>query len=89
MPSRLLFLLQEEPTALPMLPFLSLPRIIRVVSTVYSVCLSSLWPLAIMRWLDPSRWTTSPYYALVIFVIACGSIPKGGIGVVCKHLRKA
>jgi hypothetical protein len=31
----------------------------------------------IMRWLERSRWTTSPYYALVIFVIACGSIPKG------------
>ncbi|KAJ5682764.1 hypothetical protein N7462_005929 [Penicillium macrosclerotiorum] len=30
-----------------------------------------------MRWLDPARWKTSPYYALVIFVIACGSIPKG------------
>ncbi|KAJ5089305.1 hypothetical protein N7532_007989 [Penicillium argentinense] len=30
-----------------------------------------------MRWLDPARWTTSPYYALVVLVIACGSIPKG------------
>ncbi|OOQ87708.1 putative MFS quinate transporter [Penicillium brasilianum] len=30
-----------------------------------------------MQWLDRSRWTTSPYYALVIVVIACGSIPKG------------
>ncbi|KAK1139358.1 hypothetical protein N8T08_000809 [Aspergillus melleus] len=26
---------------------------------------------------DRSRWTTNPYYALVIFIIACGSIPKG------------
>lgn len=30
-----------------------------------------------MQWLERSRWTTSPYYALVIIVIACGSIPKG------------
>lgn len=30
-----------------------------------------------MRWLERSRWTTSPYYALVIIVIASGSIPKG------------
>lgn len=27
--------------------------------------------------MDWSRWTTTPYYALVIFIIACGSIPKG------------
>ncbi|KAE8355350.1 general substrate transporter [Aspergillus coremiiformis] len=27
--------------------------------------------------LDWSRWTTHPYYALVIFIVACGSIPKG------------
>ncbi|KAI9932218.1 hypothetical protein MW887_009728 [Aspergillus wentii] len=26
---------------------------------------------------DWSRWTTNPYYALVILIIACGSIPKG------------
>ncbi|GAB1199211.1 hypothetical protein APSETT444_008557 [Aspergillus pseudonomiae] len=26
---------------------------------------------------DWSRWKTHPYYALVIFIIACGSIPKG------------
>ncbi|KAJ5578520.1 uncharacterized protein N7459_007484 [Penicillium hispanicum] len=30
-----------------------------------------------MGWLDPSRWQTTPYYALVVFVIACGGIPKG------------
>ncbi|KAJ5091309.1 hypothetical protein NUU61_006179 [Penicillium alfredii] len=30
-----------------------------------------------MRRLDTSRWSTTPYYALVIFVIACGGIPKG------------
>ncbi|OJJ74469.1 hypothetical protein ASPBRDRAFT_450186 [Aspergillus brasiliensis CBS 101740] len=32
-----------------------------------------------MGWMaiDRSRWTTNPYYALVIFIIACGSIPKG------------
>ncbi|KAJ5901723.1 hypothetical protein N7495_002251 [Penicillium taxi] len=30
-----------------------------------------------MRWLDRSRWTTTPFYAFVIFVIACGTIPKG------------
>ncbi|KAH3298589.1 hypothetical protein KXW39_005943 [Aspergillus fumigatus] len=27
--------------------------------------------------IDWSRWTTSPYYAIVILIIACGSIPKG------------
>lgn len=27
-----------------------------------------------MNW---SRWTTNPYYALVILIVACGSIPKG------------
>ncbi|RDW90212.1 putative MFS quinate transporter [Aspergillus mulundensis] len=27
--------------------------------------------------LDRSRWTTPPFYAFVILVIACGSIPKG------------
>jgi hypothetical protein len=27
--------------------------------------------------IDWSRWTTSPYYAVVILIIACGSIPKG------------
>lgn len=27
--------------------------------------------------IDWSRWTTTPYYALVIFIVACGSIPKG------------
>ncbi|CAG8188241.1 unnamed protein product [Penicillium olsonii] len=32
--------------------------------------------LTIMRW-DSSRWSTNPYYALVITVIACGGIPKG------------
>lgn len=26
---------------------------------------------------DWSRWTTNPYYALVILIVACGSIPKG------------
>lgn len=26
---------------------------------------------------DRSRWTTTPYYALVILIVACGSIPKG------------
>ncbi|PYI29973.1 general substrate transporter [Aspergillus indologenus CBS 114.80] len=32
-----------------------------------------------MGWaaLDWSRWTTNPFYALVILIIACGSIPKG------------
>ncbi|KAF7713705.1 MFS-type Sugar/inositol transporter [Penicillium ucsense] len=30
-----------------------------------------------MQWLQSSRWTTSPYYAMVIMVIACGGIPKG------------
>ncbi|PLB33627.1 putative MFS quinate transporter [Aspergillus candidus] len=31
-----------------------------------------------MGWaLDRSRWTTHPFYALVILTIACGSIPKG------------
>lgn len=34
-------------------------------------------PPAIMQWLDRSRWTTAPFYALVIFIIACGTIPKG------------
>ncbi|KAJ5970371.1 uncharacterized protein N7479_000289 [Penicillium vulpinum] len=29
-----------------------------------------------MRWIA-SRWSTNPYYALVIAVIACGGIPKG------------
>jgi hypothetical protein len=34
--------------------------------------------VAIMRLaIDWSRWTTSPYYAIVILIIACGSIPKG------------
>ncbi|KAA8651461.1 hypothetical protein EYZ11_011099 [Aspergillus tanneri] len=28
------------------------------------------------KW-DWSQWTTNPYYAMVIFIIACGSIPKG------------
>jgi hypothetical protein len=28
---------------------------------------------------DWSRWTTHPYYALIIFIVACGSIPKGEI----------
>ncbi|EAW07228.1 putative MFS quinate transporter [Aspergillus clavatus NRRL 1] len=27
--------------------------------------------------MDWSRWTTCPYYAVVILIIACGSIPKG------------
>lgn len=31
--------------------------------------------------MDWSRWTTTPYYALVIFIIACGSIPKGKVRV--------
>lgn len=31
----------------------------------------------IMQWLDRSRWTTAPFYAAVIFIIACGTIPKG------------
>lgn len=26
---------------------------------------------------DWSRWSTNPYYALVILIVACGSIPKG------------
>ncbi|KAJ5221860.1 uncharacterized protein N7469_010747 [Penicillium citrinum] len=30
-----------------------------------------------MQWSSPARWTTSPYYALVVLVIACGGIPKG------------
>ncbi|RAK78429.1 putative MFS quinate transporter [Aspergillus fijiensis CBS 313.89] len=32
-----------------------------------------------MGWapLDWSRWTTNPFYALVILIVACGSIPKG------------
>ncbi|PLN86607.1 general substrate transporter [Aspergillus taichungensis] len=31
-----------------------------------------------MGWaLDRSRWTTRPFYALVILIIACGGIPKG------------
>ncbi|KAJ5786627.1 uncharacterized protein N7503_011839 [Penicillium pulvis] len=30
-----------------------------------------------MQWLDRSRWTTAPYYAFVIVVIACGTMPKG------------
>lgn len=30
-----------------------------------------------MPWWEPARWTTSPYYALVVLVIACGGIPKG------------
>ncbi|KAJ5523966.1 hypothetical protein N7494_010616 [Penicillium frequentans] len=30
-----------------------------------------------MQWLDRSRWTTAPYYAFVILVIACGTMPKG------------
>ena len=29
-----------------------------------------------MNW---SRWTTNPYYALVILIVACGSIPKGKV----------
>lgn len=29
-----------------------------------------------MRWIT-SRWSTNPYYVLVITVIACGGIPKG------------
>ncbi|CAG8007065.1 unnamed protein product [Penicillium salamii] len=36
----------------------------------------SLHSSLIMRW-DSSRWSTNPYYALVITVIACGGIPKG------------
>ncbi|KAJ5126751.1 hypothetical protein N7448_007530 [Penicillium atrosanguineum] len=32
---------------------------------------------AFSAWLEPSRWTTSSYYVLVVCVIACGSIPKG------------
>ncbi|KOS45263.1 hypothetical protein ACN38_g3794 [Penicillium nordicum] len=32
--------------------------------------------LRAMRWIT-SRWSTNPYYALVIAVIACGGIPKG------------
>lgn len=27
--------------------------------------------------MDRSRWTTNPYYAIVILIVACGSIPKG------------
>ncbi|KAG2421013.1 hypothetical protein HFD88_000629 [Aspergillus terreus] len=27
--------------------------------------------------MEPSRWSTHPFYALVIAIIACGSIPKG------------
>lgn len=27
--------------------------------------------------MDWSRWSTNPYYALVILIVACGSIPKG------------
>ncbi|KAJ5919471.1 hypothetical protein N7454_009306 [Penicillium verhagenii] len=30
-----------------------------------------------MQWLDRSRWTTAPYYAFVVVVIACGCMPKG------------
>ncbi|KAJ6160562.1 general substrate transporter [Penicillium chermesinum] len=30
-----------------------------------------------MQWLDRSRWTTVPFYAFVIFVVACGTMPKG------------
>lgn len=33
-----------------------------------------------MSFWDRSRWTTTPYYALVILIVACGSIPKGMIG---------
>ncbi|KKK15924.1 MFS quinate transporter, partial [Aspergillus ochraceoroseus] len=30
------------------------------------------------RWaMDMSRWTTRPFYAFVVIIIACGSIPKG------------
>lgn len=29
-----------------------------------------------MRWIT-SQWSTNPYYALVIAVIACGGVPKG------------
>ncbi|OJJ45730.1 hypothetical protein ASPZODRAFT_159978 [Penicilliopsis zonata CBS 506.65] len=31
-----------------------------------------------MTWtIDWSRWTTTPYYAFVVIVVACGGIPKG------------
>ncbi|KAJ5711850.1 hypothetical protein N7488_006006 [Penicillium malachiteum] len=30
-----------------------------------------------MQWLDRSRWTTTPFYAFVVVVIACGCMPKG------------
>lgn len=37
--------------------------------------------------MDRSRWTTNPYYALVILIIACGSIPKGALFIqVCFFL---
>lgn len=39
-----------------------------------------------MRW-DTSRWSTNPYYALVITVIACGGIPKGMVPQSIDYLR--
>jgi hypothetical protein len=44
--------------------------------------------VAIMRLaIDWSRWTTSPYYAIVILIIACGSIPKGVRVVISPPIR--
>jgi len=54
------------PNPLP-LPFLPLPQIISLRHSSSSI----------MQWSSPARWTTSPYYALVVLVIACGGIPKG------------
>ncbi|KAJ5288199.1 hypothetical protein N7478_003885 [Penicillium angulare] len=30
-----------------------------------------------MEWFDRSRWTTAPYYAFVVAVMACGTMTKG------------
>lgn len=62
--------------SLPFLPpFPQIPNLTPPVSINYYSRTSGL--SQIMQWWDPARWTTSPYYALVVLVIACGGIPKG------------
>lgn len=41
--------------------------------------------MELKRFVDKSRWTTNPYYAAVVAVIACGSIPKGMPCILCTQ----
>lgn len=69
-------IIPSQPTPLPTVPS-PFPRFRGLHSYLKRGLLWKSFSEDIMQWLDRSRWTTSPYYALVIFVIACGSIPKG------------